>query len=83
MNVDPLRESFYGMKRKAAPEVDGMTWKEYDTGPEDRLNDLHGQGTDSPERWDQPVYAAMFSSILMSLYPLWAACRKSRASSRN
>lgn len=38
-----LRESFYGLKRKAAPGVDGMTWKEYETGLEDRLEDLHGR----------------------------------------
>ncbi len=38
-----LRESFYGLKRKAAPGVDGMTWKEYETGLEDRLKDLHGR----------------------------------------
>jgi group II intron reverse transcriptase/maturase len=40
---DLLRDSFYGLKRKAAPGVDGVTWKEYETGLEDRLNDLHSQ----------------------------------------
>ena len=38
-----LRESFYALKRKAAPGVDGVTWQEYDTGLEDRLKDLHGR----------------------------------------
>ena len=38
-----LRESFYALKRKAAPGVDGVTWKEYETGLEDRLNDLHSR----------------------------------------
>jgi RNA-directed DNA polymerase len=38
-----LRDSFYALKRKAAPGVDGMTWTEYDTGLEDRLEDLHGR----------------------------------------
>jgi len=38
-----LRESYYGLKRKAAPGVDGVTWKEYETGIEDRLSDLHGR----------------------------------------
>lgn len=38
-----LRESFYGLKRKAAPGVDGVTWQEYETGLEDRLVDLHGR----------------------------------------
>src|SRR6202030_4686375 len=43
VTVDLLRESFYGLKRKAAPGVDGVTWKEYETGLEDRLKDLHGR----------------------------------------
>jgi len=38
-----LRESFYALKRKAAPGVDGVTWEEYATGLEDRLKDLHGR----------------------------------------
>ena len=42
-NVELLRESDYGLKRKAAPGVDGMTWKEYEIGLEDRLQDLHGR----------------------------------------
>ena len=37
------RESFYSLKRKAAPGVDGVTWQEYETGLEDRLTDLHGR----------------------------------------
>src|SRR5580700_6841822 len=43
VTVDLLRESYYGLKRKAAPGVDGMTWKEYETGLEDRLKDLHSR----------------------------------------
>lgn len=38
-----LRESFHALKREAAPGVDGVTWKEYATGLEDRLKDLHSQ----------------------------------------
>lgn len=38
-----LRESFYALKRKAAPGVDGVTWEEYVTGLEDRLADLHSR----------------------------------------
>ena len=38
-----LRESFYALKRKAAPGVDGMTWQEYAIGLEDRLKDLHSR----------------------------------------
>ena len=37
---DLLRSSFYGLKRKAAPGVDGVTWQEYEQGLEGRLADL-------------------------------------------
>ena len=37
LNVDLLRDSFYALKRKAAPGVDGMTWREYGDGLEGRL----------------------------------------------
>jgi len=43
VNVDQLRKSYYALKRQAAPGVDGVTWKEYETGLEDRLNDLHNR----------------------------------------
>jgi RNA-directed DNA polymerase len=41
--MEALRESFYALKRKAAPGVDGVTWQEYATGLEDRLKDLHSR----------------------------------------
>jgi RNA-directed DNA polymerase len=43
MSVDLLRDSFFALKRKAAPGVDGVTWQEYETGLEDRLIDLHSR----------------------------------------
>jgi RNA-directed DNA polymerase len=43
LSVDLLRDSFYALKRQAAPGVDGVTWKEYETGLEDRLVDLHSR----------------------------------------
>ncbi|PYV68820.1 MAG: hypothetical protein DMG97_23640 [Acidobacteria bacterium] len=43
LTVDRLRESFYSLKRKAAPGVDGVTWQEYEDGLEDRWIDLHGR----------------------------------------
>jgi RNA-directed DNA polymerase len=43
LTVDLLRESFYSLKRKAAPGVDGVTWQEYESGLENRLADLHGR----------------------------------------
>jgi len=43
LTVDLLRESFYALKRKAAPGVAGVKWKEYETGREGRLIDLHSR----------------------------------------
>ena len=38
---DLLRDSYYSLKRAAAPGVDGVTWQQYGEGVEDRLRDLH------------------------------------------
>src|SRR5215471_607482 len=43
LTVGLLRDSFYALKRKAAPGVDGVTWQEYETGLEGRLADLHSR----------------------------------------
>ncbi len=43
LTADLLRDSFYALKRRAAPGVDGMTWREYETGLEERLADLHSR----------------------------------------
>jgi RNA-directed DNA polymerase len=43
MTVDLLRGCFYRMKKEAAPGVDGVRWREYETGLEDRLLDLHSR----------------------------------------
>jgi RNA-directed DNA polymerase len=43
LTVGLLRESFYALKRQAAPGVDGVKWREYETGLEDRLTDLHSR----------------------------------------
>ena len=40
LSVDLLRDSFYALKRQAAPGVDGVTWQEYETGLEDRLSPI-------------------------------------------
>ena len=32
LTVDLLRESYYALKRNAAPGVDGVRWREYETG---------------------------------------------------
>lgn len=43
VNVDRLRESFFALKRNAAPGVDGMTWRYYEAGLEEHLRCLHAQ----------------------------------------
>jgi RNA-directed DNA polymerase len=43
VTVDLLRESFQALKKNAAPGVDGVTWREYEKGVDDRLNDLHSR----------------------------------------
>jgi group II intron reverse transcriptase/maturase len=43
LTVDLLHDSFYALKRKSAPGVDGVTWQEYEAGVEDRLADLHSR----------------------------------------
>jgi RNA-directed DNA polymerase len=43
LTVALLRDSFYALKRKAAPGVDGVSWQEYEIGLEGRLVDLHSR----------------------------------------
>src|SRR6266704_6673224 len=41
LTVNLLRDSYYALKREAAPGVDGVRWAEYEDGLEPRLKDLH------------------------------------------
>src|SRR6202041_1275118 len=43
LTVDLLRESYYALKRNAAPGVDGVSWQEYEHNLEERLISLHQQ----------------------------------------
>ncbi len=43
VTVELLRESYYALKRDASPGVDGVRWREYERGLEDRLVDLHSR----------------------------------------
>jgi RNA-directed DNA polymerase len=43
VSIDLLRESYYSLKKKAAPGVDGVTWEEYGRDLEARLAALHGR----------------------------------------
>jgi group II intron reverse transcriptase/maturase len=38
-----LRDSYFELKRMAAPGVDGVTWHAYGQDLEDRIDDLHGR----------------------------------------
>ena len=40
INLDLLREAFFALKRDAAPGVDGMTWRAYETDLDLKLTDL-------------------------------------------
>ena len=43
VTVNLLRDSYYALKRNAAPGVDGVTWKEYETDLDEKLADLHSR----------------------------------------
>jgi RNA-directed DNA polymerase len=43
VSADLLRDSYYALKRQAAPGVEGVTWQEYETGLENRLAELHNR----------------------------------------
>ena len=43
VNIDLLRDSYYSLKKQAAPGVDGVRWEEYGQGLEAQLRDLHGR----------------------------------------
>ena len=43
VNVDLLEESFFALKRKAAPGVDGLTWQAYAADLDRNLTDLHAR----------------------------------------
>ena len=42
-DLDTLREAYFGLKRDAAPGVDGVTWREYGEQLEANLQDLSGR----------------------------------------
>jgi len=41
VTISLLRDSYYSLKRQAAPGIDGVTWQQYGEGVEERLADLH------------------------------------------
>jgi hypothetical protein len=57
VTVNLLRDSYYALKRDAAPGVDGVTWQEYETDLDEKLVDLHS-------RIHQGTYRAQLSKSL-------------------
>jgi RNA-directed DNA polymerase len=43
LSVDLFRVAFFALKRDAAPGVDGLTWRTYETDLERNLTDLHSR----------------------------------------
>jgi RNA-directed DNA polymerase len=43
VTIEQRRDSYWSLKKQAAPGVDGMTWEEYGRELEVRLQDLHGR----------------------------------------
>jgi RNA-directed DNA polymerase len=43
VTTELLRDSYYALRREAAPGVDGVTWAEYETDLDEKLADLHGR----------------------------------------
>ena len=57
VDVDLLRQAYLWLKREAAPGVDGVTWKEYGPGLEEKLRDLHGRVHRGSYRALPPAFA--------------------------
>src|SRR5438132_2215749 len=43
LSIDLFGESFFGLKRDAAPGVDGLTWRTYEADLDRNLTDLHSR----------------------------------------
>ena len=43
VTIDLLYASYYALQRKSAAGVDGVTWKEYETGLASRITDLYSR----------------------------------------
>ena len=43
LSIDLVQESFFALKRDAAPGVDGLTWRTYEADLDRNLTDLHSR----------------------------------------
>ena len=41
ITIDLLKQSYFALKRNAAPGIDGVTWRAYGENLDDKLKDLH------------------------------------------
>lgn len=73
VTVDRLREAYYALKRKASPGVDGVDWKGYGDGLEDKLVDVHRRLHTGRYR-AQPVQRNWISKPDGRQRPLGIAC---------
>ncbi len=81
VTADSLRDSFHALKRDAAPGVDGITWKEYETELETRLANLHSRVHTGTYRV-QPSKRAYIPKADGRLRPLGIAARSSSWAAR-
>ena len=65
VTIDLLRTSYYALQRKASPGVDGVTWKEYETGLDGRLIDLHSLVHRGAYRAHHAIVATMARRIYL------------------
>jgi RNA-directed DNA polymerase len=43
LSQETLRTAFFALRREAAPGVDGLTWQDYETDLDHRIEDLHSR----------------------------------------
>jgi len=43
ITIDLLKQSYFALKRNAAPGIDGVTWRAYGENLDDKLKDLHNR----------------------------------------
>ena len=82
VTVDLLRDSFYALKRDAAPGVDGVTWQEYETGLEDEAG-RPASPDPSGDVSGAAVQASLHPESRWTATPAWASRPwRTRSSSR-
>jgi hypothetical protein len=78
LTIDLLRESYYALKRKAAPVVDGVSGQQYEQGLEERLVEPIRTRSLPQDRsgWSPPPAPFACESLRPYLFPLPAFIKK-------